>query len=487
MTTSSFAPPIPDVTEPPAGSVPLRRSGLVLIAVAILWALVLPGAPMRSLGWAIALTSVTISAAFVARRDRRAMLLVLAAAALLPWLAVRHSPWLHGPDLVVASLLFLTAGSSQPGEPLAISLREFVRRWLRASAGVVRGPRIVAHDLGGNVATAAVQRARLRRHGAGVAAAIGLSLVVTVLLASGDALFASYLDAGWILPDVFARLAFATAGILLLVAGVGAQRTAPSRTATGRTASIESATITVAALTVTIGLYGVVQLLGALRGADYVANRTGLTYADYARGGFFQTVAVVAITVGTLAVARAASMAASATPRRLVILSVLLTVGTLSLVASTIVKLGIYMDRFGLTMLRLYTSLFACWLALVAVLTCTALVRRGGRRVTATLLASVLVGVFMMNVVDPEALVARHNVERARDGGELDVEYLSTLSLDARPVILSGLAELGLPTEVSGSFWRSSFDFCDPIDTPSSGFSANAEVHAAKSAQRKHC
>jgi len=218
-----------------------------------------------------------------------------------------------------------------------------------------------------------------------------------------------------------------------------------------------------------------------------VRSRTGLTYAVHTRSGFFQTVAVVAITVLILAIARASTLSGRPVTRWLVEWCVLLTVGTLGLVASSIVKLAIYADRFGLTMLRLYTMIFAVWLALVAVLTCAALVRRSGRWLAITLLTSVAVGVFAMIGVDPEALVARHNIERARSSGELDVDYLATLSLDARPAILSGLAELGLPTETSGSGWRRSTDFCDPIDVPSSGFALNAEVLAAKRSQERHC
>lgn len=316
--------------------------------------------------------------------------------------------------------------------------------------------------------------------------AIGLSSLVVALLASGDALFASYLDIGWLLPDVVLRSSFGLIGVALLLAGVGVQRTVAVSTAPSRPPRPEAVTMTVIALTLTIGAYGVVQLLGALRGADHVAARTGLTYADYARGGFFQTVAVVAITVATLAVARSA--ARERPPRRALRgSSVLLTIGTLCLVASSIVKLVIYTDRFGLTMLRLYTMIFAVWLGGVAVLTCVALIRGGGRWLASVLVASVAIGVIGMNGVDPEALVARHNIDRARRGGDLDVGYLTTLSLDARPAILSGLAELGLPTEVRGTSSRNSVDFCSPIDTPSSGFAVNAEVHAAKRAQEQHC
>ena len=40
-----------------------------------------------------------------------------------------------------------------------------------------------------------------------------------------------------------------------------------------------------------------------------------------------------------------------------------------------------------------------------------------------------------MNLVDPDAFIARHNLLRYEQSGVLDVEYLSELSSDAAPVI----------------------------------------------------
>jgi hypothetical protein len=49
--------------------------------------------------------------------------------------------------------------------------------------------------------------------------------------------------------------------------------------------------------------------------------------------------------------------------------------------------------------------------------------------------------VLALNIVSPDALVARVNIDHARDRGtELDVDYLGTLSDDAVPAILEGRA-----------------------------------------------
>ena len=49
--------------------------------------------------------------------------------------------------------------------------------------------------------------------------------------------------------------------------------------------------------------------------------------------------------------------------------------------------------------------------------------------------------VLLADVTNPEAVVVRHNVERARAGAELDVGYLAHLSDDAVPAIVAAAAD----------------------------------------------
>ena len=44
--------------------------------------------------------------------------------------------------------------------------------------------------------------------------------------------------------------------------------------------------------------------------------------------------------------------------------------------------------------------------------------------------------VLAVNAVNPDAVIARTNIERARHGEELDAYYLNTLSADAVPVLV---------------------------------------------------
>jgi len=47
-----------------------------------------------------------------------------------------------------------------------------------------------------------------------------------------------------------------------------------------------------------------------------------------------------------------------------------------------------------------------------------------------------------LHVINPDALIARTNLERARTGHPFDADYVSSLSADAVPEILAGLQNL---------------------------------------------
>jgi hypothetical protein len=66
------------------------------------------------------------------------------------------------------------------------------------------------------------------------------------------------------------------------------------------------------------------------------------------------------------------------------------------------------------------------------------LVLRGRRdRLATGAIAAAFVVVLALNVINPDALIARVNIDRAIAGArDLDIEYLSTLSTDAVPAIL---------------------------------------------------
>ena len=149
-----------------------------------------------------------------------------------------------------------------------------------------------------------------------------------------------------------------------------------------------------------------------LSGSEYVQRRTGLTYAQYTRSGFFQLVAVVAI-VGTVLIASRRIIARSARRRQLLMIALADALFTLVMVVVSIVRLQTYRNVFGLTMLRFSTTVFAAWLGVVIVMIVVALVRtRWEPRLVAAAVVGAYATLLVTNIANPEAIVARENIDR---------------------------------------------------------------------------
>jgi hypothetical protein len=109
----------------------------------------------------------------------------------------------------------------------------------------------------------------------------------------------------------------------------------------------------------------------------------------------------------------------------------------LGLVVVSLRRLALYDHAFGLTMLRLWVVGAAVWMGLVLVMTAgrNLAPATGPSWLVAGAGVAAVVLVLAADVADAEAFVARHNIERARDGAELDLRYLAGLSDDAVPAI----------------------------------------------------
>src|SRR6266545_1760080 len=100
--------------------------------------------------------------------------------------------------------------------------------------------------------------------------------------------------------------------------------------------------------------FAVAQLVALSEGGRRVIQTAGLTYAEYARTGLFQLLAVAAITLAIVLSLRAAlDQTDPRIRRRFAVLAEVTVVLTLVVVFVAVRRLGLYTDAFGLTMLRL--------------------------------------------------------------------------------------------------------------------------------------
>jgi hypothetical protein len=179
-----------------------------------------------------------------------------------------------------------------------------------------------------------------------------------------------------------------------------------------------------------------VQVTLLFGGHDHVLRTSGLTYAEYARQGFWQLLAAAAL---TLVVVKGAAIFAGPRTRaeRLLLrgLVALLCLLTIVVVASAVHRLRLYESAFGLTRPRLAAEAFALWLAgTFALLLLLGALQRAAAFPRAVL-AWAAVALIGFSIANPDARIAERNVVRWRETGRIDLEYVSRLSADATPAL----------------------------------------------------
>jgi Domain of unknown function (DUF4153) len=186
-----------------------------------------------------------------------------------------------------------------------------------------------------------------------------------------------------------------------------------------------------------------VQVRYLFGGAPLVGITPGLSYAEYARHGFFELVAVAALVLPMLLAAhwllKKEEPAHEGIFRGLAGVQIVLL---FVIMVSALERMRLYTDQFGLTEQRLYATAFMAWLAVVFVWFALTVLRARRERFAfgAMVAGFLLIGV--LHVLNPDALIARTNVERARQGRRFDARYVVGLSADAVPVVLPHLEDL---------------------------------------------
>jgi hypothetical protein len=470
----------------------LARSGDGGVVVSAVVAGVLADLAVRSGGGlSAAILVLGVAAAFlVAGRPAgwQTRGLVGAAAVFGVFLAVRSSPWLVPLDvLVVAGLLVLGASLARSGSILDLPLSGLLARAVHAVVHGVAAPAFAVRGLpwvrSRSGTTPRTWPAVLR----GLGLAVPLLVVLGALLASSDVLFAHLFDFA---PDVGESIvhlvliglgAWGMAGLLRVAAATPPVSVPPRLPLLG---AVE-ATIVLASVIVLFAGFAVTQVVALAGGGRRVVETAGLTYAEYARSGFFQLVAVAAIALAVLlTVDTFTGSVAGRTRRRLLLLSEVVIALTLVVVVSALRRLDLYENAYGLTMLRLYAAVFVGWTGVSLVLL-GAWVLKGRDRAwfPAAAVAAGLAAVLALNLGNPEALVVRRNVALAQQSGRFDSHYLSWLSDDAVPELVRTLPRLPAPLQASVVS-----NICARPPRTTKGWAAwNAAHRAADDARRRVC
>jgi hypothetical protein len=187
----------------------------------------------------------------------------------------------------------------------------------------------------------------------------------------------------------------------------------------------------------------VVQLRYLFGDASLVQETVGLTFAEYARRGFFELLAVTALVLPLLLLADWVVAQAESRTRNIVRLLAGTQIFLLFIIMiSALQRMALYVDAYGLTQDRLYASVFMAWLGVVLAWFAATVLRGRRERFTVGAVVSGFLTLLVLNFMNPDALVAQVNIDRARAGFEFDAVYATALSADAVPRLLEALPDL---------------------------------------------
>jgi hypothetical protein len=214
--------------------------------------------------------------------------------------------------------------------------------------------------------------------------------------------------------------------------------------AAARRGATEAMTVLVA-VDALFAIFAAVQVMYLFGGADTLAA-IGMTYSDYARQGYFQLVAVVAL-AGLLLVA--VHLVVGRTRGFLISVAALLAL-TAVILASAALRLRLYQEAYGWTELRFYVAASIVWLAAGAVIAAALLWRDRMRWLAHGLAVSAVAITLGISALGPHAFVTHENLARVLNpalvapGGHpgFDAAYAVTLGDDAVPELVATLDRL---------------------------------------------
>ncbi|RJS46848.1 DUF4153 domain-containing protein [Nocardioides cavernaquae] len=418
---------------PDAGVPGSVRAVVASLLVGLLAGLVLPE---RDFGIGTTLVLLSCGGVILSFSRHRRSPFTLACAALCALLAI--VPSIRDAEWIAVLSVLAGIATCMAGLAHGRTLPSFVLAGISWPLAALRGLPWLGRSLGAlgrlNHGTAILRTA--------VWSLLGL-LVFGLLFASADALFATWMGA--LVPDLHVDMVVARAFVTCAVGGVTLaaaylainpphlERSGAAPRPVAHRFEWLAPVLLVDAVFV---LFLIAQATVVFGGDDYLQRTTGLTYAEYVHQGFGQlTVATVLTLLVVWAAARKASKETSADRAWIRASLGLLCVATLIVVASALYRMHLYQEAYGFTRLRLLVDVFEGWLGFLVLAVAAAGVTLRAAWLPRTALLTGAGLVLALALVNPDAWIARHNLDRYAATGKVDWWYLQGLSEDAVPVL----------------------------------------------------
>lgn len=355
--------------------------------------------------------------------------------------------------LTLAGTLALLASTLSPGNRFSVATAK-VRDVIQAAFGVGISvgfgmlPLVIGDLSYRNVARARSSAVALSVLRAALIA-IPLLLIFGGLFASADPVFANILSSIFRIDAEEVASHIILTGVLSWIVG-GFLRSAMladrqpqlASMIPDRTLGLTEVSVALGSLVLLFASFVTVQLRYFFGGDALVQATANMSYAEYARRGFFELVVVSALVLPVLLSANALlrrDKASAESVYRALAGSLVVLLGVI--MYSAFARMRLYQSAYGMSTDRLYATVFMGWLAVVFAWFCATVLRGRDKRFVVGVLVSGWSTLIALNFADPAGLVARSNVARAATGKPLDVWYASRLSADGAPALVDYLVK----------------------------------------------
>jgi Domain of unknown function (DUF4173) len=405
--------------------------------------------------WIAALAALAAGALILNRVDldawsRSLVIPLFFFAAAIAW---RDSPVLNALSLIgIVITLAMILMRSRAGKLLAAGVTDYALGVLTSFYNALAG---AGHLIGGEIEWKEIPRDGWAKHLAsvakGLAIAIPLILIFGGLLTSADAVFSGLAVRlfDWDVESLVAHcllaaiIAWAVAGFLRGVVTGKELKAVNANRQEFLWLGVTETVIILGLLDVLFLSFVVVQFRYFFGGAARIQAVAGLTYAEYARSGFFELVGVAALVLPLLLAAHWLLRKEKARDESVFrVLAGAQIALLIVMMVSALQRMRLYQREYGLTELRVYTTVFMGWLAVVFIWFAMTVLRGRRERFAFGAVVTGFLAIGALLAVNPDRLIARVNVEHATAGRDFDAAYAASLSADAVPELIASLPRL---------------------------------------------
>lgn len=376
------------------------------------------------------------------------MLSLLCFAGLIAWRDSTALKYLNIFGMIVTTSLILL--NSQGDKIETSGIYQYVMSFLKSiGQGLTGGPTLVVEDIKWKDLPSTGLSTHLGAVIKGLVIAIPLLVIFGVLLSKADIAFSTELSRlfDWNISGLAGHIIFVVVVAWVMAGYLRYLFTSRDIITTGRPnyfwLGLIETVIVLGLLDLLFLSFVLIQFRYFFGGETRIQSITQLTYSEYAVSGFFELVWVAALVlVLLLAMHWLLKKDETRNERVFKILAGIQIVLVFVMIASALQRMKLYQKAYGLTELRVYTTAFMIWLAVIFLLFIVTVLRGKRERFAFGLVLTGFLAIIALNVINPDALIVRTNIERISKGQTFDAEYAAKLSADAIPDMINNLDKI---------------------------------------------